>query len=371
MGGPESDKKKLKKYIRKISGLPDRNPRAESFDVTQRSSRNPNRDFDQRQSLEKREDRKHAKEKIKFFVDFLGRLKYTLQSIDKPKLVILISEGLPEILFFEKNPFITRNISYDPQPILNIKRLVKEINEGGSIIFAVYPGRDKLYKEKFNFAQLGKGAPTGAFAPIYDETLDSIDIPISRTSGIESLKAIAAGSGGQLFEGHSEQIVTEIREKTSAYYELAFSPGVGTAENMTIKIKCRRKGIKINYLAHAAKSKAYIDMDKIQKKVFALNLVMGRKWASRMAKMDKLNYRWQNNEKKMIQVKIPGMMKGRSVDIFLVRFEEGFKNPDIFLENKKVSDTEIIEIKEKKDNQSVYFLIIEPESVVCLYNMIK
>jgi VWFA-related protein len=371
MGGPESDKKELKKYIKKISGLPDRNPQAESFDVTQRSSLNPNRDFDQRESLEKREDRKHAKEKIKFFVDFLSRLKYTLQSIEKSKLVILISEGLPEILFFEKNPNIDRNVSYDPQPILNIKRLVKEINEGGSIIFAVYPGRDKLYKEKFNFAQLGKGAASGEFSPIYDDTLDSIDIPISRTSGIESLKAIAVGSGGQLFKGHSEQIIKEIQQKTSAYYELAFSPGTDTADNMRIKIKCKRKGIKINYLAQAAKSKSYIDMDKIQKKVFALNLVMGRKWAVMMAKMEKNAYQWENSEKKAIQVRIPKMMKGRSVDIFLVRYEENFKNVDISMKNKKVLDSEIIEIKEKQSNQSLYFLIIEPQSVVCLYNMIK
>ncbi|NIM14191.1 MAG: hypothetical protein GTO45_19265 [Candidatus Aminicenantes bacterium] len=365
MGGPETNKKRLKKYVRKISVLPDRNPTVEQFDVTVRSIPNPNADLN---LLSKREERKHAKEKIKFFVDFLSQLKYSLQSIEKPKIVILVSEGLPEVLFFENNPYLRQNVSYDPTPILNIKKLVNEITEGGSMIYAVYPGRNKLYKEKFNFAPLGKGElDMGEF----EETLDSIDLPIARTSGIESLKAISVGSGGRVFDGNSERIVKEIQKATSAYYELAFSPGTDTAENMRIKIKCQRKGVKINYLAQAAKSKTYIDMDKIQKKVFALNLVMGRKWASIMAKMEKTAYQWQNNEKKAIQVKIPGMMKGRSVDIFLVRFEEGFKNLDISMKNKKVSDTEIIEIKEKKDNQSIYFLIIEPQSVICLYNMIK
>jgi VWFA-related protein len=367
MGGPDTDRKRLKKYIRKISALPDRNPAVAQLDVTVRSSPNPNADLN---LLSKREERKHAKEKIKFFVDFLSQLKYSLQAIEKAKIVILVSEGLPEVLFFENNPYLRKNVSYDPTPILNIKRLVKEITEGGSLLYAVYPGRNKLYKEKFNFAPLGKGeVDMGDF----EETLDSIDLPISRRSGIESLKAISVGSGGRVFDGSSERIVKEIQKTTSAYYELAFSPGADSDENMRIKIKCRRKGVKINYLARAAKSKTYIGMDKIQKKVFALNLVMGRKWASMMAKMEKVDFKWQNqgSEKKAIEVNIPGMIKGRAVDIFLIRFEEGFKNPGISLKNKKVSDTEIIEIKEKQANQSLYFLMIEPQSVICLYNMIK
>jgi VWFA-related protein len=364
MGGPDTNKKRLKKYVRKISVLPDRNPTVEQLDVTVRSSPNPNADMN---LLPKREERKHAKEKIKFFVDFLSQLKYSLQSIEKAKIVILVSEGLPEILFFENNPYLRRNVSYDPTPILKIRKLVKEITEGGSMIYAVYPGRNKLYKEKFNFAQLGKGEVNmGDF----EETLDTIDLPIARRSGIESLKAISVGSGGRVFEGGSERIVKEIQKTTSAYYELAFSPGSDIVGNMRIKIKCKRKGVKINYLAQAAKSKTYNNMDKIQKKVFALNLVLGRKWASRMAKMEKTPYQWQSSEKKAIRVNIPGMMKGRSADIFLIRFEEDFKNVDISMKNKKVADTEIIEIKEKQPNQSLYLLIIEPQSVVSLYNII-
>jgi len=92
-----------------------------------------------------------------------------------------------------------------------------------------------------------------------------------------------------------------------------------------------------------------------------------------MAKMEKVDFTWQNrgSEKKAIEVNIPEMIKGRAVDIFLIGFEENFKNVDIAMKNKKATDTEIIEIKEKKPTQSLYFLIIEPESVICLYNMIK
>jgi VWFA-related protein len=366
MGGPDTNKKRLKKYLKEISVLPDRNPAVEQHDVTVRSAPNPNTDFN---LLSKREDRKHAKEKVKFFVDFLSQLKYSLQAIEKPKIVILVSEGLPEVLFFENNPYLRHNVSYDPTPILNIRKLVKEITEGGSLIYAVYPGRDKLYKEKFNFAQLGKGEfDRGEF----EETLDSIDLPIARTSGIESLKAISVGSGGRVFQGDSGRIVKEIQKTTSAYYELAFSPGADTADNMHIKIKCQRKGVKINYLAQAAKSKSYFEMDKIQKKVFALNLVLGRKWASMMAKMEKVNFEWQDksSKKKAIVVNIPGVIKGRAVDIFLICFEQDFKNVDISMKNKNVSDREIIEIKERQPNQSIYFLIIEPQSVVSLYNII-
>jgi len=365
MGGPEKDKKKVKKYIKKISGLPDKNPTVDSTDITVRSIQNPAQDFD---LMAKRQERMHAKENIKFFVDFLARLKYSLQAIDKPKIIILISEGLPEILFFESNPYLTHNVNYDPEPLLNIKRLVKEINEAGSVIYAVYPGRDKLYKEKFNFAELGKG-----FIDFldYEDTVDSIDIPIARQSGIESLKTISVGSGGRVFEGHAEEVVKEIRKTTSAYYEVAFSPGAELGDDIRIKIKCKRKGVKISSPVLTARSKSYIDMDAMQKKVFALNLVMGQSWASMMAKMEKSPFQWQDSEKKAIAVKMPEMMQGRAADIFLIRFEKDFKNLDIWTVNKKVSDTEIIEIKEKKAGQSLYFLIIEPESVVCLFNMIN
>jgi VWFA-related protein len=367
IGGPEADKKKLNKFLKKISRIPEQNAIRDKDDITSNSPFE--RSYAGRNLRKVTDDieRKHAKEKVKFFCDFLAQLKYSLEAIDQPKMVFLISEGLPEILFFEANPHLKGHINYDTSPIMNIKRLVKEINDGGTLLYAIYPGRVKVIQDQISSSSAGKGSmDTGE----YDYGLDDVNIPIVRDSGIESLKAISVGSGGRLFDGNTEQIVKEIQRMTSAYYELTFSPPTRSGETMRIRIKCKRDGVKIDTLARAVRGKDYAAMETVRKKVFALNVVLERSWALSMAEVHKADFQWLDQEKRIIEVMLPDNLKGREVDIFQVRFDKNLENPNVSMKHKKVNDTEVIQLEEYGQQHSLYFLIIEPGSTVCVYNII-
>jgi VWFA-related protein len=365
VGGPETDKIKVKKLIKAVARVPEFSAVQSDYDITSRSPLS----YNSTNKIIRREHRKFEKEKVKIFVEFLSRLKYSLEAIDQPKVIFLISEGFPQILFYEANLNIQGHVSYDPTPFRMMKQLVKEINDGGSLMYTIYPGRVNLQKRPPHSSAPAKGA--GGITPTFGFTLDDAFIPITRDSGIESLKTMGVGSGGQFFEGSAERIIKEVHKSTAAYYELAFTPRSDLGDNMRIKIKCQRKGVRVDSLVQTVRNKAYADMKRIQKKIFAINLVMGRNWTSMEEKIKKGNYTWQNNQRTAIEVKIPENMKLHPVDIFIIQFEEDFKNPDIKMARKMVTETEIIEIKKKENKEAVYFLIIEPESTSCIYNRIS
>ncbi len=365
VGGPETDKKKVKKLIKRVARVPEHNGVESDYDITSRSPLS----YNNTNKILRRENRKFEKEKIKIFVDFLSRLKYSLEAIDQPKIVFLVSEGFPQILFYEANLNIQGHVSYDPTPFRMMKQLVKEINDGGSLMYTIYPGRVNLHQRPPHSSSAAKGEQ--GVTPTFGFTLDDVFIPITRDSGIDSLKTMGVGSGGQFFEGSAERIIKEVHKSTAAYYELAFTPPSAPGDSMRIKIKCRRKGVRVDSLVHTMRNKVYADMNQVQKKIFAINLVMGRNWANIEEKIKKGDYTWQNNEKTAIEVTIPENMKQRPVDIFIIQFEEDFKNPDIKMARKTVTGKEIIEIKKKKNKETLYFLIIEPQSTACIYNRIN
>jgi hypothetical protein len=365
IGGPETDKKKIKKYIKKVMSIPEDNPIESDYDITVRSPLVPW----QQKKMIRREERKFEKEKIKIFVDFISRLKYSLEAIDQPRIVFLISEGFPQILFYEANLDVQGHISYDPTPFFMLKQLVKEINDGGSLFYTIYPGRVNLQIRPPHDPGAAKGEQ--GELPDLGYTLDDVYIPIVRDSGIESLKTLGVGSGGQFFDGTNERIIKEIHKTTTAYYELAFNPRPEFGPDMHIKIKCKRKGVRIDSLVRTVKSKAYADMLDIQKKVFALNVVMERNWANREEKIKKGDFKWRDNEQTALEVKIPENMKNHPVDIFIIQFDGDFKNPDIKMTRQMVTDTAAIDFKKKENKQTAYFLIVEPVSTLCIYNEIS
>jgi hypothetical protein len=346
IGGPEKNKKKLKTFIRAITRLPERNPTGNA------SGRDRN-------NMISAVERRNQREKMKVFIDYLSRLKYSLEGIDQAKLVFLISEGIPEILFYDDYIGGRYQATLDSSQFSALKELVKEINDSGGLLYTIYPGRLKL----------NLGVPAD---PSEDGiTLANVDIPLNKESGIESLKTIAVGSGARFFEGVTERITREVHKSTAAYYELVFSPRPEFGEEMHINIKCNRERVNVDSLISTVKSKAYAHMKRIQKKVFAISTVMGRNWVNMPGGMEQAVFRWYSSERDAIEVKIPENMKRRAVDIFLIQFDRGFRDADITMVSKKVTDTEIIKIRKKKDKNVLYFLIIEPESTYCIYNRVN
>lgn len=370
IGGPEKDKKRLKNFLGKISRLPERISGESGDDV---AVRNFKRDSSYSDRVAKKTERWHQKEKVKFFCSFLSQLKYSLEAINQPKLIFLVSEGIEEILFFDSNPYIKEHIVLDTSMVDQIKKLVKEINESGSLMYTIYSGRPKLYKTMYETASAGKGGG-GEGSEHDDFTLDQMNIlPFVRGSGVSSLKDIAVGSGAKLYDDVSERIVKEIHNSTAAYYELAFVPKTGPGSAMGIKIKCKRKGIRIDSILRTKTNIDYINMKKIQKKVFAINVALKRSWAHTTRNTRKALYWWEDSQKKNILVKMPKEMNGRRVDVFFIWFDKDFTNPHITMRSRKVKDIETIAIEQKKmdKNRLLYFVIVEPQSTQCIYNQVN
>ncbi|NIM16872.1 MAG: hypothetical protein GTO45_33220 [Candidatus Aminicenantes bacterium] len=373
LGGPETDKKKLKKFLKKIHMLPDT--------TTTAWSRNPSITQSTEASArwqKKERDGKIEKERIKYFCEFLASLKYSLQTISQPKMILLISEGIPELLFYEANPSVTKHAFVDTALLDQIKKAVKAINAGGGILYAVYSGRTNLAISHKSGDSSSSGKGEQIAIEDGDFTVDDANIPIVDGSGIESLKALALGTGGRFFDDVTERMVKEIHKSTAAYYELAYSPGTVAHSVMRINIKCNRKGVKIDFPSRLESNINYIDMKKIQKKVVALNVVLKRNlnWTLAKEKTKKAQFLLpdQHKDKRVqrIQVKIPEEMNGRSVDIFLIRFDKDLQNPHITMKSRRVADLETIDIKQKETDKDkpLYFVIIEPVSTSCIYNKI-
>jgi hypothetical protein len=372
IGGPETDKKRLKKFLRKISRLPERISRESGDDVTIRNFKGGSSYAGR---VAKKTERWHQKEKVKIFCGFLSRLKYSLEAINRPKLIFLVSEGMEEILFFDSNPYVKEHIVSDTSMIDQVKKLVKEINEGGSLMYTIYSGRPKLYKTKYSTASAGKGGGGGTGGSENDDfTLDQMSIlPFVRGSGVSSLRDIAVGSGAKFYDDVSERMVKEIHNSTAAYYELAFVPKSGTGSTMGVKIKCKRKGVRIDSILRAKSNIDYINMKKIQKKVFAINVALKRSWAHTTGNTREALYWWEDSRKKNILVEMPEEMNGRRVDIFFIWFDKNSSNPHVTVKSRKVTDIETLAIEQKKvdKNKRLYFVIVEPQSTLCIYNQVN
>lgn len=367
LGGPESNTRKLKKYIKNVSRISAKE-RVESFDITNRNPAiNPKTDFN---ALGNHHEKKHQKQQTKFFVDFMAQLKYTLQAITKPKLVFFMSEGFSEILFYETNSNMAHSLSFDPDILYRLNQLVQEINAGGSMMYSVFTGRMKNYKQMYNNSPLGKGGDGGLWEEL-GFTLENMDVPISKLSGVESLKTISEGTGGRLFEGSTQQIIENVESMTAAYYELAFSPAQNSRNTMRIKVKCTRPGVTIDAIARTVKRESYKEMERLQKKVFALNLMQGREWARLMAnKIEKIPFTSLAQAQHTVRVPIPQQFKEKVLDVFQVSFQDDFSKPEIKMKRIKAADSTAIEYKKFKEASALYFLIIDPETTYCMYNRI-
>jgi hypothetical protein len=191
-----------------------------------------------------------------------------------------------------------------------------------------------------------------------------------------SLRFLAHESGGQYIGGSdAKKIVKKVRKTTAAYYELAFTAIPDLGNNVDIKVKCKREGVKINTFKQTERTKPYYRMEPVEKKLFALNMVTGGSWSRMMGKVVRIKYKMLRNEKSgdetflMIEVPLPKKMKDRKLDMFLVQFEPKTKKVNIELLTQAVKERANFIIR-KRDNTKEFFVIIEPVFAYCIYNQV-
>jgi VWFA-related protein len=308
-------------------------------------------------------ERMRYQNQVKYFARSLVQLKYALNTITRPKIVFLISEGIAKGAFNtslgESEPDWGKNYSVllapektvqDTAIPLNTRLftylmdVVKAINRGGSVLYAINPARVKHDQENM---------------------------------GDLSLMTLSGESGGQYFAGSDiETVVKEIRKNTAAYYELIFSLQGVAGQTMDIKVTCKRPGIKIHTLSHAEQEKAYAYMEPLKKKLFALDVVNRGNWSRIVGKVVQFKAHKTDREKTAnkvlynVTIPLPRKMQRRHLDVFILIIQLESQKVDIRLSNRKLKDKVTFKIQ-AKEKQQLYFVIVEPENTYCIYNRIQ
>lgn len=281
---------------------------------------------------------------VQRFSYVLSQFKYALKTIDKPKIVFLISKGVARQSFntvFELD-YMEKNITIDAFLFNYFEKISRAINEGGSVLYTINSER----------------------------MLDSLD---RGESGKVSLQEMAKKSGGEYFAGtNAFDLANQVNRTLSAYYELVFNPQ-GHKGAMNVVIKAKRGGIKVHSVKHSEIERPYNQMTNVQKKLFALNVVNHGEWSRMVAKVQKAKFKNIKKEKRgnyrflTKLVKIPEALKNQAVDVFIVKKNPKTQKARIDLATTKVKETLELKMKGTK-GQDIYYVIIEPKYVNCIYN---
>jgi hypothetical protein len=318
------------------------------------------------------------------FSHVLSQFKYALRTINKPKVVFLISEGpargafksnpsslVPEKTpyddyYYQDNPFFgvrksemfdsifmhddatvaEQNKVFEAFLFNYLKSIIRSINAGGSVLYTINPRR---------------------LSDTYEDD----------TSGDESLIYLASQSGGKYFTGNDPRvIVDQVKKTTAAYYEIIYAAKPEMGRNMRIQIKHQRPGVRIHTLNYAEREKPYLLMDDTQKKIFALNVVKGGAWSRMVGKVVKVGFKRKERQKKgdrriyTIQVPIPVKMRQKKLDIFLLRVHPKTHQVNIGFQQVTGQASGELRLAGNK-SENLYFTVIEPKETLCIYNKVQ
>jgi hypothetical protein len=262
--------------------------------------------------------RNARRDTVKMYLDAFEQFKNALRTIDNPKVTFLLSEGFAGQVddSFVKNPLPHRLFSY-----LGFENdMVKEVHEGGSVLQKV---------------------------------------PVS-----------------SLRDQYIKPLVAALNESTAAYYELFFNPGPNTGQKMNISIKCKRPGVRINAVGYREKDKPYQKMNKVQKKLFAVSVATGQSYSRILGRVQLSSFEKMKEEKTgnettvVVRVPIPDDMKGHSIDVFALRFDEKYQDVDVAWSQRMAEEWETVTLPTRKEKKYLYFVIVEPSTAACIYNKI-
>lgn len=311
---------------------------------------------------------------VQYFSHVLSQFKYALKTIDKPKIVFLISEGIasgafrdaigsaesemskrntntgsddPSEGFFalltkDEATVFDQNKIYSAFMLKYLVEVVKSINSGGSVLYTINPRRTD-------------------------------DLNDDEASGEMSLRYLAGDSGGKYFAGSKpEQIIERVKKTTAAYYELFYAILPNMGADMALRIECKRKDVRVHSLIHTERNRTYLQMEPVQKKIFALNVVSNGNWSRIVGKVMKAKFKKSGSTKDnlmTIQVSLPRVMQNCKIDMFSIGTDPKTQETTVDLLGSQAKDVVNLKIKKKKDiNQ--FFVIIEPNTPYCIYNQI-
>ena len=382
IGGPEKDGKLLIKKIDDLNAPPDK--WSNDIHSTRIFSENVNYDPETDPRLESGKwksikDNMVSSEKLRYqhqvmyFSRVLSQFKYALKTIDKPKIVFLISEGIAtgafraaintsfalsavdntrmkgsdptrfnSILNNDESTVFDQNKIYSAYMLRYLVDIVKSINSGGSVLYTINPRRTD-------------------------------DVNDDDASGEMSLRYMAGESGGKYFAGSKpEKIVERVKKTTAAYYEIFYSLLPDMGADMSLRVECSRKDVRVHSLIHTERNRTYQNMETVQKKLFALNVVTNGNWSRIVGKVMKIKFKKSGsskNELMNIRISLPKVMQNHKIDMFSIRMDPKTQKTSIDLVESQAADVVNLKIKNRKD-ENQFFVIIEPTTPYCIYNQI-
>lgn len=330
--GPEKNKDKIAKRVERIKPQPEMWMKNlfNTVDLTNIEGR-------RLKISSKKNEVLRYKVAVRRFSANITKFKYALQTISRPKLTFLISEGIASGALRGDE-----DTNYSPFLLNQLQEAARAVNFGGSVLYIVNP------------QSITKSVDEGA-------------------SGEMSLMFLAAESGGKYFAGSDVVAVAKrIRKTTSAYYELSFVLTGEMDEKMQIDVHCTRKGVRIHTLNYTERDRPYQLMEPLQRKVFALDVVNGGFWSRMVGKIVKVKYKnvRDGENRRVVEIFIPDVMQNLTADIFLINQDPRTHKTDIVLKTKKLKEKETLRFKIEANN-NCYFAIIEPANTYCIYNKIN
>ncbi len=286
---------------------------------------------------------------VKRFSNSLTQLKYALKTITKPKIVFMISEGMVRgslqtggIGLYIAGSSFTKNNFFEGYMLDYLRKVVQAINEGGSLLYTINPKVEKAQ-------------------PDIDQ------------DGEMTLKYLAHETGGKYFTGRdTKKVIKHIRNTTTAYYEVAFHIPRSIADQFDIRFKCKRKGIKLHTLNRSERNRSYSDMDKVQRKVFAIDAVRGGNWSRMVGRIVKVAFRnvKDTGKEKTVGIALSDSMRNIPLDIFTIYLDEDSENVELEMETKKCLSSLLNVTVKKKEKKVSCVLVIDPKTTNCIYNKI-
>jgi hypothetical protein len=373
----ETDIKSLIKKIKKIEAPPEKwsrdmyADRLLDSDITRGGITDPRLESSRWETLRQLHidsEKYRYKHQIRYFARVLSQFKYALKTIDKPKIVFFISEGIAKaafraslyrvetqaasgapsqggqgkgftsILTKDEKTSDQQDRVYSSFMLKYLVDIVKSINKGGSVLYTINPR--------------------------YGD-----DINDRNASGEMSLRYLASESGGKYFAGSKPaKIIERIKKTTAAYYEIFYTVQPDMGNNMNIRIECQRSGINIHSLIHTESNRPYNRMEAVQKKLFALNVANNGNWSRIVGKVMKVKYK--NNkrgDRYNLQIPLPKVMQNQKLDIFSIRMDPKTQKTAIDVISRDVKTFLNLNIKKQKGKKQ-FFVVIEPQTPYCIYN---
>lgn len=311
------------------------------------------------------------------FVKFLDNIKKTRQSMElwsPTEQEVLIAYSLPWI----GDPFIYLNGMRHSEDVSFelYKDSFKQLNQAlrtitnPKVTYLINEGvvAATQYKtvvdegRKYNSAQIR----TGYFEKFLDQYV---------YDGGSILKKVDLNRYEEIKPSMLDSIASDLIHSTDAYYEIYFDPGDAKSKELAIEIKCKRPGIQINSVHYKDKDKPYMGLNETMKKAYAASAAFGQSSSRMLGRVKKAPFkRIENPGNPMgdqIEVSLPLEMQNRNLDIFILYFNDKYKDPSIISQSKMCQEKAIFYLKPDKKRTVVYFSIIEPTQVYTVVNKLQ